>query len=125
MDKEYILDTAETIRQQLVATTPFNIICSWGALHGFNATVHNGMAALKFKVNGRLFKGDVVIAYNEGGDFYEVYLVNEQETQRVGGEVYFDEMGDLIDEAVERGENPEEYQEFIKGFIRDLDKNSI
>ena len=33
MDKEYVMQIADTIRQQLLATTPMNVICSWGALH--------------------------------------------------------------------------------------------
>lgn len=64
MDKDYVMQIANTIAQQLIGTTPTNVIFSWGALHGFIATTYNGMAALMFKVNGRLFKGYVIIAYN-------------------------------------------------------------
>ena len=73
MDKEYVMQIADTIRQQLLATTPMNVIWSWGALHGFFATEHKDMATLMFKVNGRLFKGDVLISYNEM-DYYATYL---------------------------------------------------
>lgn len=32
MDKQYVMQIAETIRQQLLGTTPLDVICSWGAL---------------------------------------------------------------------------------------------
>jgi len=75
MEKTYIMQTAETIRLQLFATTPANTLLSWG-IEKFIGTVSGGMAALAFKVNGRLFDGNVVVAYSEGDDLYEVYLLN-------------------------------------------------
>ena len=113
MDRDYILQTADIIRQQLLATTPFNVICSWGALHGFFATVHNGMAALTFKVDGRLFKGSVIIAYNTM-DYYEVYLKGPGFVKLIHDEVYFDMLGDIIDVAVERGQSQAEYEAFCE-----------
>lgn len=91
MDKEYVMQIADTIRQQLLATTPMNVICSWGALHGFFATVHKGMATLMFKVNGRLFKGNVLISYNEM-DYYEIYLKDANGIRLAHPEVYFDQL---------------------------------
>lgn len=114
MDKDYVMQTAETIRQQLFASTPMNVICSWGALHGFIATVYKNMATLMIKVNGRLFQGMVMVAYNEM-DYYEIYLRNESGTKLVHSEVYFDQLGDVIDEAIERGTNTEEYDAFCEG----------
>lgn len=113
MDKEYILQTADTIRQQLLATVPLNVICSWGALHGFYATVHEGMAALTFKVNGRLFKGHVIVAYNEM-DYYQVYLQDKTATRMAREEVYFDMLGNTIDALIECGDSPEEYVAFCE-----------
>ena len=40
------------------------------------ATEYKDMPALKFKVNGRLFTGIVLIALN-GSDYYEIYLIDE------------------------------------------------
>ena len=111
MDKEYVLSVADTIRQQLLGLTPMNVICSWGALHGFFATVYKQMATLMFKVNGRLFKGHVLIAYNEL-DYYEIYLKDENGIRLLQDEVYFDQLCEVIDEAIERGDNPEEYAKF-------------
>lgn len=105
------MHVAETIRQQLLATTPVDVICSWGALHGFIATAYKDMATLKFFVKGRLFKGYVLIAYNEMG-YYEIYLQNESNTKCIHEECYSDQLGEVIDVAIERGEDAEEYEAF-------------
>lgn len=78
----------------------------------FVATEYKGMAALKFHVQGRLFRGNVIIAYN-ALDYYEVYLQNYAGTECIGEEVYFDELGCVIDEAVERGKDEAEYRRFL------------
>lgn len=113
MDKEYVMQIADTIRQQLLATTPMNVICSWGALHGFFATEYKDMATLVFKVNGRLFKGEVLISYNEM-DYYELYLKDASGIRLVHPEVYFDQLGDIIDETIERGTDAKEYEAFCE-----------
>ena len=114
MDKDYVMQIANTIAQQLIGTTPANVICSWGAFYGFRATIYRDMAALKFRVNGRLFQGDVIIAYNEN-DTYEIYLQDKSGTRLVKDDVYFDEMSDVIDVAIERGDNEAEYTAFCEG----------
>lgn len=113
MDKEYVMQIADTIRQQLLATTSMNVICSWGALHGFFATEYKNMATLVFKVNGRLFKGEVLISYNEM-DYYELYLKDADGIRLVHPEVYFDQLGDIIDETIERGTDAAEYETFCE-----------
>lgn len=113
MDKEYVIQIADTIRQQLLATTPMNVICFWGALHGFFATEYKDMATLVFKVNGRLFKGEVLISYNEM-DYYELYLKDASGIRLVHPEVYFDQLGDIIDETIERGTDAKEYEAFCE-----------
>ena len=114
MDKDYVMQIANEAAQQLLATTPKNILFSWGAFYGFRAAIFKDMAALKFRVNGRLFQGDVIIAYNEN-DTYEVYLKNEDGTRLVKDDVYFDEMSEVIDIAIERGDNKAEYDAFCEG----------
>lgn len=47
MEKEYVLEVANTIREQLL--TPFNTIMSWG-INNFVAMVYKDIPALKFKV---------------------------------------------------------------------------
>lgn len=101
-----------TICEQLMTLTPINTILSWG-IDMFIATVYKNMPALKFKVNGRLYKGYVIIALN-GSDYYEVYLQNDTGTTLISDEVYFDELGDLIDEHIESGTDKAEYDQFCE-----------
>lgn len=111
MDKDYVLQMANTIKDQLVGMTPLNVLCSWG-IEKFVATECKGMAALKFHVNGRLFRGNVIIAYNDM-DYYEVYLQNYAGIESIGEEVFFGELGSVINEAIKRGKDEAEYQRFL------------
>ena len=114
MDKDYVMQIANEAARQLLATTPKNVLFSWGAFYGFRATIYRDMAALEFRVDGRLFQGDVIIAYNEN-DTYEIYLQDKDGTRLVKDDVYFGEMGEVIDVAIERGENKAEYDAFCEG----------
>ncbi len=102
MEKEYVLEVANTIREQLVTLTPFNTIMSWG-VSKFSATVYKDMPALTFKVNGRLHKGTIIIALNSA-DYYEVYLQSGKETTLINGEVCFDELGGTLSTNISREE---------------------
>ena len=106
------MQVAETIREQLVALTPASVLMSWG-IKGFTATVHLNMPALKIKVNGRIHTGFVIVALNTS-DYYEVYLQNDKGTERTGEEVCFDELGNVIDRAIESGTDKEEYENFCR-----------
>ena len=110
MDKEYIMDVAQTIKSQLFGTTEISVLMSWG-IEKFIATEYKDMPALKFKVNGRLFSGIVLIALN-GSDYYEIYLLDENGSRCICEEACFDEMAGIIDIAVERGTDIAEYNEF-------------
>lgn len=112
MDKEYIMQVAETAKNQLLATTSMNVVLSWG-VERFTATVFKEMPALKFKVNRRLFKGFVVVALN-GSDYYEIYLVNYQEVKCITDRAFFDEIGEIIDKAIESGTDKAEYEQFCQ-----------
>ena len=112
MDKEYVLQVAETAKNQLLAITPMNIVLSWG-VENFIATVFKEMPALKFWVNGRLFKGFVIVALN-GSDYYEIYLMNYQETKCVTDRTFFDEVGEIIDRTIESGTDIAEYEQFCR-----------
>lgn len=112
MDKEYVLQVAETAKNQLLATTPMNVVLSWG-VEKFIATVFKEMPALKFNVNGRLFKGLVVVALN-GSDYYEIYLVTYQETKCVTDRAFFNQVGEIIDRTIESGTNKTEYEQYCR-----------
>ena len=112
MDKEYVLQVAEIAKNQLLAITPMNVVLSWG-VEKFIATVYKEMPALKFRVNGRLFKGFVVVALNSS-DYYEIYLMNDQETKCITDKAFFDEVGEIIDRTIESGTNKAEYEQFCR-----------
>lgn len=118
MDKEYVIQIAKTIKEQLVSLTPMSILMSWG-IKEFVATLYGNMPALRLKVNGRLHAGDVIIALN-GSDYYEVYLQNDKGTECANEEVYFDELGDVIDRAIESGTDKEEYEKFCQQQLAEL-----
>lgn len=115
MTPDFIKQTAETIRQQLFGLTEFNVICSWGIEPPLLATVTNGMASLKFKVDARLHKGFVIIALNEGDDYYEIFLQKPGEKPvRIAEDIDFTQLGDVIDVAIESGTNKAEYEAFCE-----------
>ncbi len=76
------------------------IILSWG----FNtpAALQNNEGLL-FKVNGFKHQGWVKVVYNEGKDLFIVFLLDPKmrDMKRIN-DVYFDQLIDVIDEAVER-----------------------
>lgn len=112
MNKEYVMHVAKTIKVQLVSLTAMPILMSWGITE-FVATIYDDMPALRLKVNGRLHAGYVIIALN-GSDYYEVYLQNDKGTKCANEEVYFDELGDVIDRAIESGTDKAEYDTFCQ-----------
>lgn len=122
MDKDYIMRIAQTARQQLLGMTPVAVIWSWG-IHKFEATVFNDMPTLRFHVNGRLFEGHVIVALNDS-DYYEVYLQNTLGTRCVNDEVCFNELGEVIDTAIESGTDKEEYDKFCHQQMSKLFSNS-
>ena len=79
------------------------------------------ITGLRLKVNGRLHAGYVVIALN-GSDYYEVYLLKEDDSNAkcVNEEVCFDELGDVIDRAIESGTDKEEYDKFCDRQLAEL-----
>lgn len=110
MDKKYVIQVAQTIGEQLAGLTPMPVLMSWG-IEEATATVYEDLPALRIKVNGRLHTGYAIIALN-GSDYYEVYLQNDNGMECINEEVCFDELGDVIDCAIERGTDKEEYDRF-------------
>lgn len=112
MEIEYVLRIAQIAQRQLVSLTPMPVLMSWG-IEKFAAIIYRDMPALRIKVNGRLHTGYVIVALN-GSDYYEVYLQDEAGTKCVHEEVCFDELGDVIDRAIESGTDKAEYDEFCQ-----------
>lgn len=112
MKKEYVMQVAQIVKEQLVTLTPMTVLMSWG-IEEFAATLYRELPALRIKVNGRLHTGYVIVALN-GSDYYEVYLVKEMDVECVNEEVCFDELGDVIDRAIESGTDKAEYDKFCE-----------
>jgi hypothetical protein len=119
MEADYILNTAEIIRQQLVHLTDMNILMSWG-INKLTATTIDGMAALKFNVRGRLHRGSVIIAYDEGSDYYQIFLRDSTGDRKIAEDVDFESLSSIIDRHVETGDNAEEYSQFCHKEFRKL-----
>jgi hypothetical protein len=79
----------------------FWVFATWGgqAFKNLNNRI------LKFKVNGHIHKGHVYVSVN-GSDLYNVYLTTTRGTiVSVMEDIYFDELVDRIDVAVEKQDN--------------------
>lgn len=113
MESSKLMAVATEIRDQLVVLTNRNVLLSWG-IEGYKAVIYNEMHSLQFKVNGRLFQGNVLICLNPI-DHYEIYLSNNKETRCICDMAYFDMLGEIIDTAIESGTDKVEYQKFCEG----------
>lgn len=126
-EKEHVMSVAETIREQFFGLTSPNIHMSWG-ISRLAATIIDGMAALSLRVNGRIHKGEVIIALNEGVDYYEIYLRDgseERDTLKIAEDVDFTQLSEIIDEAIESGTDKEEYYKFCDEVRQSLIREGI
>lgn len=102
MDKEYLLQTAKTIWQQLFWSVTLQTVWSWGVSKKYY-TLYNNMPTLMLKVSGLVHKGWVYISLNEGKDLYEVRLMKtKQKCVRTLEDVFCDQLGRTIDELIEK-----------------------
>lgn len=113
MDVDYIKSVAQTIRQQLFALTPVNVLMSWG-ISKMMATSHNEMPSLMLVVNGRLYKGSVLICLNECSDYYEIYFRDKEDIRKVAQDLDFTQIGTELDRLVEKGDDEDEYNAFCE-----------
>ena len=126
-EKEHVMSVAETIREQLFGLTPMTVLMSWG-ISRLTAIVIDDMPALSLRVNGRIHKGEVIIALNEGVDYYEIYLRDDSEkrdTCKIAKDVDFTQLSSIIDEAIESGSDKEEYYRFCDGVRQSLIREGI
>lgn len=110
-------EVAQTIMHQLRTLGGIKMM-SWGAhafRHGSTRGEKYSNPFLLFRVNGLLYKGQVMIVLM-GDDTYTIRLVKKDLTLPTGfavtkevENVFFDEMVDLIDSMVEYSGNKEEY----------------
>lgn len=91
------------------------VVMSWGTHNA--KTIKNG---IRFQVNGFKHVGFVEIVYNIGKDLFDVKLIGfENEVKKELNSIYFDDLLNVLDDAVERVEN---YDQAVSEF---LGNNSI
>lgn len=118
LSKEHLKEVAQTILDQIIGTTTWSVRGSWG-MNNPRYTQYQDHPALIFSVNGFLFSGEVIIALDEGHDVYRLYLWDKvNEPQLVNDNVYCDELGDVIDRHVEKGESEALYNQHLKQFMQ-------
>lgn len=100
--KDYCLSMANTIQKSLFCSITPAMFCSWGVSKR-TATFYNEMPALLLRVNGLQYKGDILIAYNEGTDYFECYFLDKKMTVLSSlKDISFDELGIILDERIEK-----------------------
>lgn len=105
MEKEEVLAIANTINQQIGLTANIIVQLTWGVSKRL-ATIYKGMATLKLRVSGAIHKGWVYISLNQGTDTYEITLTDVHgNVKNELTDIYFDQLGTLIDSLVERPAN--------------------
>ena len=60
------------------------------------------------------FAATPIIVLPNGSDYYEVYLVKGMDVECVNNEVCFDELGGVIDRAIESGTDKAKYDKFCE-----------
>jgi hypothetical protein len=103
---------AETIVQQIMTLTPVPVRWSWGARNWqcvdagqIEGIGEDYLGALKFNVSGHHHKGHVIVSL-AGNDTYTVTIGHVRKgkikPKKQVKDVYFDMLGDIIDDLVER-----------------------
>lgn len=84
------------------------VTMSWG-ISDRRAVMFMGRPSLRFRVNGFVHKGDVVVSLNEGQDLYEIYLLTgDSMVGKCFKEVYVEDLVGILDREVETGDSTEE-----------------
>ena len=72
------------------------------------------LAHFSVSIYTRLFKGKVYICYDEGADYYIIYLKSQEGEKLLGSDLDFTQIGDIIDENIEVGRDRAEYDRFCE-----------
>lgn len=100
--KNYCLSMANTIWNSLFCSITLPVAMSWG-IKEKTATYYKDMPALKIQVNGLVHKGTVIVAYNEGSDFFDAFFFDKRnQCIKTIEDICFDELGLRLDENIER-----------------------
>lgn len=114
------MELVNTIYRQIFISATHQQAMSWG-LHSLKGIDFMGMVTLSFKVNGFIFKGEVLISYNNGLDLYEVRFRKDNTITKTIYEVYCDMLGEILDREIEIGDMTlSEYQSKVEDFLNSL-----
>lgn len=92
----------------VLKTSPM-VLFSWGAC-GFRELEDN--KGLSMIVNGFIYKGKVLIEYNEGADAFDVII-----GETIHNHIYIDMLVEFIDSVVEKNCNDDIYKEKVDNFL--------
>lgn len=124
MNKQYIIDVANTILQQIKAMTPVNVFFSWGVSKLTAQSFYLDdmlMAALIMQVNGFNFSGLVIITLDECVDYYRIYTAKDRSMQPelYMTDVDWEMLPNILDELIETGgKSTEEYEKQVDEFLQ-------
>lgn len=114
------MELVNTIYRQIFISASPQQVMSWG-LHSLKGIDFMGMVTLSFKVNGFIFKGEVLISYNNGEDLYEIRFRKDNTITKTICEVYCDMLGEILDREIEIGDMTlSEYQSKVEDFLNSL-----
>lgn len=114
------MELVNTIYRQIFISATHQQAMSWG-LHSLKGIDFMGMVTLSFKVNGFIFKGEVLISYNNGLDLYEIRFRKDNTITKTICEVYCDMLGEILDREIEIGDMTlSEYQSKVEDFLNSL-----
>ena len=103
-DEELRAIAAEMFKQLFLSVDKWTFF-SWGVSKKHYLEYY-GMATLAMRVSGCLHKGWVYISLNDGEDVYEVRLLNlKGKVKETIEPVYCDNLGEVIDNHIERKAN--------------------
>lgn len=105
-DKVWASQIASTIQQQM--TFPNRVVFwSWGVSKYAYGINENGEAFLRFKVNGRKFKGYVWVVYDFSDTYKIAFVSTRGNVKKEVVDVYCDQLQEIIDDFVE---NVDDYE---------------
>lgn len=117
MDEQFFTETVKYTYQVLTQHPKY--LMSWGVVE-MKGIIYNEMASVLFTVNGFLHKGDVIVAYNGGTDYFEVYLL-DKDRKVVGSsvDICFEELVSTIDQMVETKVEDADYYAKINNWMNE------
>ncbi len=115
MENKNVILTEEDVNMakyiMSILSTNMPVVMSWGFQKA--KTIQNGLA---FQVNGFIHQGEVKVVYNIGADLFDILLKdNKEEVTTQIHHIYFDQLIEVIDYAVEKIEN---YEQAVNDFLQ-------